>query len=106
MKKFCAILFSFVLVLMLALPVAAEDAAGRFRCDADVYASGGVLYMEGEAYGEPPFAEMTAMQNGEATIRYVCRMADGDDARLDVGLRDGIVCYWHLYTGEEAADGE
>ena len=29
MKKFCAILFSFVLVLMLALPVAAEDAAGR-----------------------------------------------------------------------------
>ena len=27
MKKFCAILFSFVLVLMLALPVAAEDAA-------------------------------------------------------------------------------
>lgn len=29
MKKFCAILFSFVLVLMLALPVAAEDAAGE-----------------------------------------------------------------------------
>ena len=29
MKKFCAILFSFVLVLMLALPVAAGDAAGE-----------------------------------------------------------------------------
>lgn len=29
MKKFCAILFSFVLVLMLALPVAAEDTAGE-----------------------------------------------------------------------------
>ncbi len=29
MKKFCAILFSFVLVLLLALPVAAEDAAGE-----------------------------------------------------------------------------
>ena len=29
MKKFCAILFSFVLVLMLALPVTAEEAAGE-----------------------------------------------------------------------------
>ena len=90
----------------LAVGLAAEDAAGRFRCDADVYASGGVLYMEGEAYGEPPFAEMTAMQNGEATIRYVCRMADGEDARLDVGIQNERVSYWHLYIGEEAADGE
>ena len=90
----------------LAVGLAAEDAAGRFRCDADVYASGGVLYMEGEAYGEPPFAEMTATQNGEATIRYVCRMADGEDARLDVGIRNERVSYWHLYIGEEAADGE
>ena len=90
----------------LAVGLAAEDAAGRFRCDADVYASGGVLYMEGEAYGEPPFAEMTATQNGEATIRYVCRMADGEDARLDVGIQNERVSYWHLYIGEEAADGE
>ena len=27
-------------------------------------------------------------------------------ARLDVGIRGGVVGYWHLYTGEEAADGE
>lgn len=90
----------------LAVGMAAQEAAGRFRCDADVYASGGVLYMEGEAYGEPPFAEMTAESGGEAAIRYVCRMADGGAARLDVGIRDGVVSYWHLYIGEEAADGE
>lgn len=35
MKKFCAILFSFVLVLMLALPVAAEDAAGDAAGESD-----------------------------------------------------------------------
>ena len=29
-----------------------------------------------------------------------------DPARLDVGIRGGGVGYWHLYTGEEAADGE
>ena len=90
----------------LTVGMAAQEAAGLFHCDTDVYASGGVLYMEGEASGDPPFAEMTAESGGEAAIRYLCRMADGDDARLDVGLRDGIVCYWHLYTGEEAADGE
>ena len=90
----------------LTVGVMAAESAGRFHCDADVYASGGVLYMEGEAYGEPPFADMTATQNGEATIRYVCRMADGEDARLDVGIQNEQVSYWHLYIGEEAADGE
>ena len=29
MKKFCAIFFSFVLILVMALPVAADDAAGE-----------------------------------------------------------------------------
>ena len=89
----------------LAVGMTAADAAGRFRCDADVYASGGVLYMEGEAYGEPPFAEMTAVQKDEAAIRYLCRMAGGEDARLDVGIQNGYVNYWHLYIGE-AADSE
>ena len=90
----------------LTVGMTAAESAGRFHCDADVYASGGVLYMEGKAYGEPPFADMTATQNGEATIRYVCRMADGEDARLDVGIQNEQVSYWHLYIGEEAADGE
>ena len=90
----------------LQVGMAAREAAGRFRCDADVYASGGALYIEGEAYGEPPFAEMSAESDGEATIRYLCRMEDGEAARLDVGIRGGVVGYWHLYTGEEAADGE
>ena len=90
----------------LAVGMTAADAAGRFRCDADVYASGGVIYMEGEAYGEPPFAEMTAVQKDEAAIRYLCRMAGGEDARLDVGIQNGYVNYWHLYIGGEAADSE
>lgn len=90
----------------LQVGMTAQAAAGLFRCDADVYASGGALYIEGEAYGEPPFAEMSAESDGEATIRYLCRMDNGEAARLDVGIRGGGVGYWHLYTGEEAADGE
>ena len=90
----------------LRVGMTAQAAAGLFRCDADVYASGGALYIEGEAYGEPPFAEMSAESDGEATIRYLCRMDNGEAARLDVGLHGGTVGYWHLYTGEEAADGE
>ena len=90
----------------LAVGMTATDAAGRFRCDADVYASGGVVYMEGEAYGEPPFAEMTAVQKDEAAVRYLCRTAGGEDVRLDVGIQNGYVNYWHLYIGGEAADGE
>ena len=90
----------------LRVGMTAQAAAGLFRCDADVYASGGALYIEGEAYGEPPFAEMSAESDGEATIRYLCRMDNGEAARLDVGIRGGGVGYWHLYTGEEAADGE
>ena len=31
---------------------------------------------------------------------------DRTAARLDVGIRDGRVSYWHLYIGGEAADGE
>ena len=90
----------------LAVGMTAADAAGRFRCDAEVYASGGMVYMEGEAYGEPPFAEMTAVQKDEAAIRYLCRTAGGEDVRLDVGIQNGYVNYWHLYIGGEAADGE
>ena len=90
----------------LQVGMTAQAAAGLFRCDADVYASGGALYIEGEAYGEPPFAEMSADSDGEATIRYLCRMENGEAARLDVGICGGVVGYWHLYTGEEAADGE
>ena len=90
----------------LVVGMTAAGAAGRFRCDADVYASGGVVYMEGEAYGEPPFAEMTAVQKDEAAIRYLCRTAGGEDVRLDVGIQNGYVNDWHLYIGGEAADGE
>ena len=63
----------------LQVGMTAQAAAGLFRCDADVYASGGAIYIEGEAYGEPPFAEMSAESDGEATIR-----------RSDFGMSYGL----------------
>ena len=46
------------------------------------------------------------MQKDEAAIRYLCRTAGGEDVRLDVGIQNGYVNYWHLYIGGEAADSE
>ena len=46
--------------------------------------------------------EAPSLMEGAGT----CRTEDGEAARLDVGIRGGVVGYWHLYTGEEAADGE
>lgn len=73
----------------LQVGMTAQAAAGLFRCDADVYASGGALYIEGEAYGEPPFAEMSAESDGEATIRYLCRMDNGECRALTWHSRRG-----------------
>ena len=47
-----------------------------------------------------------ASPKDEAAIRYLCRTAGGEDARLDVGIQNGYVNYWHLYIGGEAADSE
>ena len=46
-----------------------SEATALFRCDGDIGADGGVLYIEGEAYGEPPFGEMTPIRSGTATVR-------------------------------------
>ena len=80
-----------------------SEAVACFRCDRDMGADGGVLYIEGEAYGEPPFGEMTAMQSGAATVRYACMMASGKTGWLEVGIENGSVSYWHMYEGKEGA---
>ena len=90
----------------LTVGMSVQEATSLFRCDEELYASGGTLYMEGEARGEPPSGEMTALQNGEATLRYACMTASGRIAQLDVGLQVNQVAYWHLfYEGKEAEDG-
>lgn len=80
-----------------------SEATALFRCDGDIGADGGILYIEGEAYGEPPFGEMTAMQSGAATVRYACMMASGKTGWLEVGIENGSVSYWHMYEGKEGA---
>ena len=82
-----------------------QEAASLFRCDADLYAAGGTLYMEGEARGEAPYGEMTALQGSESALRYICSTASQGNACLDVGLLGGTVSYWHLYReGGKAED--
>ena len=80
-----------------------SEATALFRCDGDIGADGGVLYIEGEAYGEPPFGEMTPIRSGTATVRYACMMASGKVGRLEVGAENGSVSYWHMYEGQEEA---
>ena len=80
-----------------------SEAVACFRCDRDMGADGGILYIEGEAYGEPPFGEMTAMRSGAATVRYACMMASGKTGWLEVGIENRSVSYWHMYEGKEGA---
>ena len=67
----------------------------------------GAVYMEGEAYGEPPFAEMTAVQRTRGG--HSLPLPNGWAARPRGWMwafRTDTSNYWHLYTGGEAADGE
>ena len=80
-----------------------SETTALFRCDGDIGTDGGILYIEGEAYGEPPFGEMTAVQSGAATLRYACAMASGETGWLEIGIENGVVSYWHMNEGEEEA---
>ena len=80
-----------------------SETTALFHCDGDIGTDGGVLYIEGEAYGEPPFGEMTAVQSGAATLRYACAMASGETGWLEIGIENGVVSYWHMNEGEEEA---
>ena len=90
----------------LRVGMSVQEAAALFACRQDVYASGGVLYLEGEALGEPPCGELTR-ENGGAQLRYLCQRQNGQTGVLEIGVQAGLVAYWRL-SGEErrAADGE
>ena len=90
----------------LRVGMSVQEAAALFACRQDVHASGGVLYLEGEALGEPPCGELTR-ENGGAQLRYLCQRQNGQTGVLEIGVQAGLVAYWRL-SGEErrAADGE
>lgn len=73
-----------------------QEASALFRCDQEISAMGGVLYLDGEAKGEPPYAELIRETTGK-TLRYVCLMEDRQTARLDLGIQDDSIAYWHMY---------
>lgn len=90
----------------LRVGMSVQEAAALFACRQDVYASGGVLYVEGEAMGEPPCGELIR-EDGGAQLRYLCLRQSGQTGVLEIGVQAGLVAYWRL-SGEErrAADGE
>lgn len=90
----------------LSVGMSVQEAASLFRCDADVYAVGGVLYMDGEAAGEPPYAELMRGQvSGEATLQYLTEQSFGKTAALTIGIADGVVAYWHIQDHMEVEHG-
>ena len=85
----------------LCVGMSVQEAAARFRCDGDVYAVGGTLYMEGEAAGEPPCGELVR-DGAETTLRYVTALSTGHTAVLCAGVTDGVITYWHFFDEQEA----
>ncbi len=82
-----------------------REAAARFRCDADVGALGGALYLLGEAGDEPPYGEAVAQGDGTLALRYACLTGRGETALLEIGAKDGEVAYWQMhFAPEEAQD--
>lgn len=88
----------------LAVGQSVQEAASLFRCDADVTARGGTLYLEGEAAGEPPYGELAVTPDG-AALRYACQTPRGT-ATLEAGISDGAVAYWRMSLGKEADAGD
>ena len=84
-----------------------QEAASLFRCDEDIHAVGGVLYMDGEAAGEPPYGELIRGGSAsEAILRYTTnRLSVGKTAVLEIGVRNGTVTHWHFFDEEEDEHG-
>lgn len=83
-----------------------QEAASLFRCDEDVYAVGGALYVEGEAAGEAPCGELIRGElGGEALLRYAALNAGGETETLEIGVQDGLVTNWRFYANEEGMYG-
>lgn len=84
-----------------------QEAAGLFRCEKNMLAQGGTLYMEGEAEDMPPCAMLIAGETGEMMLRYLCEMPDGRTGALEAWISDETVTGWRVcYDGASAADGQ
>lgn len=81
-----------------------QEATAIFRCDADVAAVGGTLYVEGEAAGEAPYGGIV-VRAGETRLTYACVTDAGETAVLEAGVQDGRIAYWRLYFADDAKDG-
>lgn len=81
-----------------------EEAAARFACETDVSERGGVLYLAGEAAGEPPYGEVVASASG-VVLRYACQTETGETAWLEAGVADGVIEYWALQYADDAQGG-
>lgn len=89
----------------LTVGMAVQEAAALFRCDQEVSSLGGLLYLEGEAMGEPPYGELSAGAGGEIVLRYACFDEKGKAMILEAGIQDGLVSYWHLFDQKETEGG-
>lgn len=89
----------------LTVGMAVQEAASLFRCDQEVSSLGGILYLEGEALGEPPYGELFAGMGGEIVLRYACMSENGRTAMLEAGIQEGLVAYWHLFDPSEMEGG-
>ena len=89
----------------LTVGMAVQEAAALFRCDHEVSSLGGLMYLEGEAMGEPPYGELSAGAGGEIVLRYACLDEKGGEMILEAGVSDGFVSYWHLFDKKETEGG-
>lgn len=77
-----------------------KAAASLFACRSSMTYAGGMLYLLGEAQGEPPYGEMISDGADEQTLRYVADMENGGIGILEIGIENDAVTYWRLFEGE------
>ena len=79
----------------------AREASGLFRCDNNVYSSGGTLYLAGEAQGIAPYGELISGDDGQYVLKYTCEMDNGKIGMLNIGITFDEVRHWWLSIIEE-----
>jgi len=81
-----------------------EEAGSLARCDESVYSRGGLLYLDGEALGEPPYGELKAVNENEMQLIYACA-AESDTALLQAIAMDGEIASWQLMYESDRQGG-
>lgn len=81
-----------------------QEAASLFFCEADVSSAGGELYLGGESFYDPPYG-LLSVSGEESMLIYACMTDSNETAKLEAGISDGVVSYWHLYYQSDAEGG-